>query len=187
MAVTSCLSTIHRTSAVNDRPGVNRYDMSVPSAAPDRSSWLRLRRGGDDAAARANRFVDACLEHGDEPFGEWRRVPAGPERVAPLPIAQPRQQRACPRGIVWRDAFVEEILMQAVIVEREEAAGAAGDERRFAEQRRIAAHRRQASGFAERRPEIADDEPRHGDVALTELIQRVVRVLQVRAVEDQQD
>src|SRR5450432_1286609 len=78
--------------------------------------------------------------------------------------------------------------MPAVIVELDEAAGDALDERLALEDLGIAALRCQAAGLAERSAEVAHDVPMADPFAASlDFVQRVVLVFDVRAVEHHQD
>ena len=77
--------------------------------------------------------------------------------------------------------------MQRVIVELDEAVADARDVARAFEQVEIVARRRQAAGASERVADIAHDVPAFAAAVILELVDGVVRVLQVRAVEHHQD
>src|SRR5258706_5517648 len=113
---------------------------------------------------------------------------AGPERLAPLAIAEPGQEGAGPTQVVWRDAVAHQFLMPAVIAEDHEPISDADDGGVAFELIRIVPRRSDPTGFAQRRAEIADDVPLRGVTArAADVVQRVVRVLEVEAVEHEQD
>src|SRR5262245_50157591 len=122
----------------------------------------------------------------DEPVGDGGRIAARAKRIGPLAIVQLTEQRAGPADIFRCDPR-EELLVPAAVVKLHEAVRDAGYERFPIEDIRIAALRSQFASFAERGAEITNDVPAARGLSALHIIQRVVFVLEVRAVEHHQD
>src|SRR5262249_25589527 len=124
----------------------------------------------------------------DEALRDVRRVVAGAEGVRPLLVRQLAEQAARPSDVVDRDAIAKKFLMPAVIAELYVASADARDELLVREEFGIAALGIEPARLAERSADIADDIPPRGAFArLLQLVKRVVRVLQIGAVEHHQD
>src|SRR5436190_21273653 len=122
------------------------------------------------------------------PAGQRWRKATGAERVVPLAIAQPGQPGGRPLEIGGHDAAVEQFRMPAVITEGHEAVADPGDEGLAFEPTRIVPGGPESSALAERRSQIADDIQLLGAAAgETNVVDRVVRALEIEAVECQED
>src|SRR5258708_2293314 len=156
---------------------------------PARSGWRRdPRRSASRSTGRdAVRFVDLLMEPRDESLGDGGPISAGAKRVAPLPIGE-LLQKAGGEGDVLRRDLTKQLLMAAVIVETDEAVLDVQDEGTAIEEVGVRARRHEAPSLAECGAQIANHVPAFGSVArLRHLIQGVVDVLEVRAVEDRED
>src|SRR6185295_15334669 len=95
---------------------------------------------------------------------------------------------ARPPHIVWRDAFGDELLMPAVVVELDQAVVDALDEAKTIEEIRVALAGIELRRLAERAADVADDIPPRRTVARRHhFVDGVVRVLEIGAVEQHQD
>ena len=123
----------------------------------------------------------------DEAVRNRRFVAAGAKRIAPLLVAQLSEPFTRPRHVTWGNVL-EQLLVPAVIVELDETVLHAGDERLALEDVGVAALPRQTSGLTERRAEIADHIPAvHRSTLVLQLVERVVLVFEIRAIEHHQD
>src|SRR5262249_12510025 len=144
-------------------------------------------RPRDGTITQAQALCDLLMQPADEAVGNGGGVAAGAERVAPLVIVELRQELARPYDIVGRDRF-QQLLVPAAVVEPHEPVLHTDDESLAREDVGIAALRRQTTGLAECGAEIADHVPMlHDDASLADLVKRVVRVLEIGAVEQYQD
>src|SRR2546422_3139389 len=141
-----------------------------------------------DSERRPLSFLDPLEQPLHEPLGHGRFVSARAECVDPLRVAEAPDELGDPLHFLRRDAVLHQLAVPAVIVELDEPVLDVGDERVALEEVDDAALRMQARGFSERRPKIADDVPALDLVAGgLHVVQRVVDVLEIRAVEHHED
>jgi hypothetical protein len=130
--------------ALNNRRAIRRIRRSrhpLPSSAYlDRVVPLAASRShrGCGRFAEALALGHLLAQPSDEPIGDRRLVAARVKRIAPLALAEPAEPLARPRHILRRN-LLQQLLMPAVIVELDEAARDALDERFALEDLGIAA------------------------------------------------
>src|SRR6185436_6897556 len=111
----------------------------------------------------------------DEARAQRLVVAAGPERVLPLAVGQPRQQRRRPPHVVHADGAADQFRLPAAVGKADEAVLDARDERLALEALDVVALGSESfRAFAERGAEIADDVPAKGAAALFDVVHRVV-------------
>src|SRR6267378_2174045 len=141
-----------------------------------------------DSERRPLSFFDPLAQPLHEPLGHGRFVSARAECVDPLRVTEAADEVGGPLHFLRRDAVLHQLAVPAVIVEFDEPVLDVGDERITLEELDDAALRMQARRFSERGPEIADDVPALDLVARgLHVVQRVVDVLEIRAVEHQEN
>src|SRR5262249_23191988 len=147
------------------------------------------RSPGESRSTSSKRqpFIDLLPDSGDEPRRLPVGVPAGVKRVAPLSIRQLCEPLTDPSHILDGNVL-HQLLMAPVEGEPHEAVVDAADERLPLEALDVAAARIHPPRLAERRAEILDDIPVARALARVagDLVQLVVLVLQVGAVQDDQ-
>src|SRR3954454_3124967 len=151
----SCRSNGHALAATISRARMTgRITASFHACGGGRRAQ-RPRRG----AVQPFAFGDLGQDPADEALRFVRRIAAGAKCVAPLLVAETGQQIAGPLHIGGGDALLQQLLVPSVIVELDVAVAHAVDEALLLEQRDVVALRRQPSGLAERRAEIAHHIP----------------------------
>src|ERR1041385_2208127 len=160
---------------------------SVRRATARRIAHRLISRYGPADAARLG---NPAVQEGDEPRRQARFISTGSKRILPLPVGQAANQPRRPLHVLARDAVAQQLGVQAaVIAKHDEVAVHIRDEARLLKHVQVVPPRRDAAGTSEREPEIADDVPllRRPARPVVVLVQGVVRVLQIGAVEQQQD
>src|SRR6266849_1224821 len=133
-------------------------------------------------------LFDLLAEPADETVRRRGDVPSASKSVLPLFVGQFRQQLARPHHIVRPNTMIDQISVDRVIVERHKPAADTADEPNLLEDIRLVLLRVETADLPERRPEIAHDKPiRWFLVPPLDLVQRIVLVLEIRAVEHHQD
>src|ERR1043166_4471998 len=151
-------------------------------------AWKRsARRLVGRPRAQRDRIVNLLLQLREEAVRVAVGVIRRAEGVVPLPVGEPRQVFAGPLH-VGRVNHRNQFLMPSDIVELDVLAVDGGDEAVLLEAFETVAARIHLAGLAERGAEITHDEPvLRAFHRLLELVDAVVVVLQIRAVEHQQD
>src|SRR5262245_3266161 len=151
----------------------------------DRDERHRTSRSLDSADVSSVLDVEADLSN--EAVGDVSRVAARAEGGVPLAIGELREQLSGPPHVVGPDALLKQLRMRASSAELDEAVSHACDEPALLVPAGIVAARTRAAAVAERGPQIADDIPMFDFAVGRHPIERVVRVFQIGAVEEQQD
>src|SRR5262245_21219639 len=137
----------------------------------------------------ALRLSDPFAQNVDKSRGHVRRITTRSERILPLAFAQAADERGRPAHVLARDAAGHQFLMLPVIVELDKSALLPGDELRAGEDIEVVPLRRDATCPSKSKTEITHhvQVPRRRAGCRRVLVQRVVGVLEIRAVEHQQD